>query len=116
MLMPAGKDDPREERGEASVVAAPDGSALTRGGDRCSGPSHTRIDPRLGPDATAWYYTKQAFAGRFRLVVWDLPGLGRSKPARDGKITIDRFAEALGAVVRSAGSGPVIWSAIASAG
>jgi pimeloyl-ACP methyl ester carboxylesterase len=61
-----------------------------------------------GLNATAWFYTKHALTNRFRLVVWDLPGLGRSKPPTDGKFTIDRFAEALGAVVRSAGSGPVI--------
>ena len=108
MFIPAGQNDPREERGEASVVMAPDGSALhveTLGAR--DGPTLV-LTHGWGLNGTAWWYTKYALAGRFRLVVWDLPGLGRSKPPKDGKITIDRFAEALGAVVRSSGSGPVI--------
>jgi len=61
-----------------------------------------------GLNANAWWYAKHALAARFRLVLWDLPGLGRSKMPEDGKITIDRFAEALGAVVQASGPGRVI--------
>jgi pimeloyl-ACP methyl ester carboxylesterase len=108
MFMPSGKDDPVEERGGATVVMAPDGSALhveTLG--QADGPTIV-LTHGWGLNSTAWWYTKQALATRYRLIVWDLPGLGRSKPPKDGKFTIDRFAEALGAVVRSAGPGPVI--------
>jgi pimeloyl-ACP methyl ester carboxylesterase len=108
MFIPAGKTDPVEERAEASVITAPDGSALHV---ETTGPADRPtivLTHGWGLNATAWFYTKHALANRFRLVVWDLPGLGRSKPPTDGKFTIDRFAEALGAVVRSAGSGPVI--------
>ena len=108
LLLPAGKDEPREERGEAQVVQAPDGSALrmeTFG--RATGPTLV-LTHGWGLNSTAWFYTKKALSDRFRLVTWDLPGLGRSKPPTDGTFTIDRFAQALGAVVEAAGPGPVV--------
>jgi pimeloyl-ACP methyl ester carboxylesterase len=108
MFIPAGRDEPREERGSASAATAPDGSALrveTFGA--ASGPTIV-LTHGWGLNSTAWWYTKQALGDRFRMVVWDLPGLGRSKSPKDGKFTIDRFAEALGAVVRSTGTGPVL--------
>jgi pimeloyl-ACP methyl ester carboxylesterase len=108
MFMPAGKDEPHEERGAASTVVAPDSSALHVETLGVSDGPTLILTHGWGLNATAWWYTKHSLAARFRLVVWDLPGLGRSKPPKDGKLTIDRFAEALGAVVRSTGSGPVI--------
>ena len=29
-----------------------------------------------GGDATEWYYVKKDLARKFRLILWDLPGLG----------------------------------------
>ncbi len=107
LCIPAGRDEPREQRADGHFVQAPDGSSLrveTFG--RTDGPTLV-LTHGWGLNSTAWWYTKRALGERFRLVTWDLPGLGRSKPPSDGKITIDRFAEALGAVVQSAGSGPI---------
>jgi pimeloyl-ACP methyl ester carboxylesterase len=108
MFIPGGKDEPRDERGEGGTVAAPDGSALRvdRFG-RSDGPTLV-LTHGWGLNSTAWWYTRRALGDRYRLVTWDLPGLGRSKGPKDGKFTIDRFAEALGAVVQSTGSGPVV--------
>ncbi len=50
-------------------------------------------------ETTTWH--------RFLLITWNLPGLGRSSSAKDGKVTLDRFAQALGAVIDSV-DGPVI--------
>jgi pimeloyl-ACP methyl ester carboxylesterase len=108
LFMRPGKSDPVEERASASVVTAPDGSVLhveTLG--KADGPTIV-LTHGWGLNSTAWWYAKHALAARYRLVVWDLPGLGRSKPPKDGKYTIDRFAEALGAVVRASGPGPVL--------
>ena len=107
MFVPAGKDEPREERGEAREVIAPDGAKLrVEHFGKASGPTLI-LTHGWGLNSTAWWYTKQALADRFRLVTWDLPGLGRSTLAKDGKITIDRFAKALGAVIDSV-DGPII--------
>jgi pimeloyl-ACP methyl ester carboxylesterase len=45
-----------------------------------------------GMDLTYWDYAKQDLADRFRLVLWDLPGLGRSKPPKTGEIAVANFA------------------------
>ena len=108
MFIPAGRDEPREERAVSHTVAAPDGSALHVESFGREGAPTLVLTHGWGLNSTAWWYTKHALAARFRLVTWDLPGLGRSKPPSDGKYTIDRFAEALGAVVQFAGPGPVI--------
>lgn len=108
MFIPTGKNEPREERGEAIAVRAPDGSSLNveSFGER-DAPTVV-LTHGWGLNSTAWWYTKQALGERFRVVTWDLPGLGRSKSPKDGKLTIDRFAEDLGEVVKATGSRPVI--------
>ena len=108
MFIPAGRDDPHEQRGEGAVVTAPDGSALRVETLGAPGGPTIVLTHGWGLNSTAWWHAKHALADRFRLVVWDLPGLGRSTSPKDGKFTIDRFAEALGAVVLSAGPGPVL--------
>ncbi|MDG2521338.1 alpha/beta hydrolase [Caulobacter segnis] len=60
-----------------------------------------------GMDSTFWRAAKAQLGDRFRLVAWDLPGLGRSKPGRGG-ITLEGFAEDLKAVVDHAGGRPVL--------
>ena len=108
LFIPAGDDEPREERGQAYDVTAPDGSELHV--EVCGleqGPTLV-LTHGWGLNSTAWWYTKHALQDRFRLVTWDLPGLGRSKPPKDGLFTIDGFAQALGAVVDSVGGKPVV--------
>ncbi len=107
-FIPAGKDEPREQRSAGHVVQAPDGSALhVEDFGQTSGATLV-LTHGWGLNSTAWWYTKKALGERFRLMTWDLPGLGRSKPPKDGRFTIDRFAEALGAVVEAVGPGPVV--------
>ena len=108
LFMPAGPDEPREARGPARSVTAPDGSVLHVESFGPEGAPTLVLTHGWGLNATAWWYTRKALESRFRLVVWDLPGLGRSKPPASGKFRIDGFAEALGAVVQSTGRGPVV--------
>jgi pimeloyl-ACP methyl ester carboxylesterase len=57
-----------------------------------------------GLDSTIWAYTVEDLATRFRVIIWDLPGLGRSK----GDIGLDSFAADLRAVVNLAGDQPAV--------
>lgn len=57
-------------------------------------------------DSTIWHYAKRDLARRFRVIVWDLPGLGKSKPA--GEISLKNFAEDLRTVMGEAGGKPVV--------
>ena len=56
-----------------------------------------------GLDSTIWQYAKEDFPD-YRLVFWDLPGLGKSVASHP--VTLKRLAEALEAVIRWAGAGP----------
>jgi pimeloyl-ACP methyl ester carboxylesterase len=58
-----------------------------------------------GLDSTIWQYFKEDFAD-FRLVVWDLPGLGKSIATRP--VTLERLAEGLEEVIAWTGTGPFV--------
>jgi pimeloyl-ACP methyl ester carboxylesterase len=51
-------------------------------------------------DSTIWHYAKLALAKSFRVIVWDLPGLGQSK----GEISLENFAANLAALVEWSGA------------
>ncbi|WP_245927787.1 alpha/beta fold hydrolase [Aphanothece hegewaldii] len=52
-----------------------------------------------GPDSTVWYYAKKQLSDRFRVVVWDLPGLGKSKKPRNKDYSLEKYARDLEAVL-----------------
>jgi pimeloyl-ACP methyl ester carboxylesterase len=60
-----------------------------------------------GLDSTAWYYAKRDLSLHYRLIVWDLPGLGRSSEPPDKAYTIEKFAEYLAQLLPLAGNRPV---------
>ena len=61
-----------------------------------------------GLDSTIWTYVKRDLAGSFRLILWDLPGLGKSKLAKDGALGLTDFAADLTTVMALAWPQPVI--------
>jgi pimeloyl-ACP methyl ester carboxylesterase len=60
-----------------------------------------------GVDSTEWRDLKRALSDRARLVVWDLPGTGRSSAAGNNDYSVERFAQDLDAVIAANGNGPV---------
>lgn len=58
-------------------------------------------------DSRIWYYAKRDLAADFRLIVWDLPGLGKSKRAH-AKVDMAGFAQDLGTVLGLAAGRPAI--------
>lgn len=46
-------------------------------------------------DSTIWQYAKADLGQRFRLITWDLPGMGKSKPASRDRIELSVFADEL---------------------
>jgi pimeloyl-ACP methyl ester carboxylesterase len=61
-----------------------------------------------GMDSTTWWDARRALADRYRIITWDLPGLGRSSQPEDGYYRIERLAQDLETVVGLAGSARVI--------
>lgn len=61
-----------------------------------------------GPNSTVWYYAKRQLSDRFRVIVWDLPGLGKSSKPKNNDHSVEKYARDLEAVVACAGDQPVI--------
>jgi pimeloyl-ACP methyl ester carboxylesterase len=59
-------------------------------------------------DSRIWFYTKRELSKRYRVVVWDLPGLGKSRRAPGGAIHMSGFAQDLAAVIGQAGGRPAV--------
>jgi len=55
----------------------PDGSVL-RGVLWSSDGQPIIMSHGWGPNSAVWYYAKRQLSDRFRVIVWDLPGLGKS--------------------------------------
>ena len=93
-------DEPTAERtGRVQYVDRPDGCRLRveiYGAE--SGPTVV-LTHGWSLNSTAWYYVKRQFSGRYRIVVWDLPGLGLSTAPRNGDFRIEKMADDLHAVI-----------------
>lgn len=60
-----------------------------------------------GLDSTIWDYASRDLGRTHPMIVWDLPGLGKSEAQADG-IKLSAFAEDLKSVVEFSGSEPVV--------
>ena len=59
-------------------------------------------------DSTIWFYAKRDLSKTFRVIAWDLPGMGKSTPATPSAIGLDEFAQDLRTVVELAGGRKVV--------
>ena len=105
LMHPGGSDDPVSLRsGQQHRLARPEGHELYA---EIHGPE-TGLPIVLthgwSLDSTAWY----RLSDRFRLILWDLPGLGQSSQPRDRDYSIERFAQDLRAVLELAGNRKVL--------
>jgi pimeloyl-ACP methyl ester carboxylesterase len=57
-----------------------------------------------GMDSTFWDYAKADLGDRFRLILWDLPGLGKSTEASKDRRGLEGFATDLASLIDLAGS------------
>ena len=93
-------DPPTEERaGEALTLKRPDGTALRveRYG-RADGPT-VLLTHGWGVNGTEWYYARRALGARYRVLVWDLRGLGASSRSPSGDYRVATMAADLEAVL-----------------
>ena len=106
----AGKDkDPpsRPWHGEGKIIAGASGSQIYVESLGRAGAPIIVLTHGWGLDSTIWSYAKRDLAG-YRLILWDLPGLGRSKLAKGRALSLDDFAADLGTVIEQAGAGPIV--------
>ena len=103
-------DSPRDERtGEVHWIDRPDGSKLRV---ECYGPPDAPpivFTHGWGGNSTSFFYPKMDLAKKFRLIVWDEPGLGLSKKPDNNDYRIEKLAADLQAVLTAfAGKKPAI--------
>lgn len=104
---PAGSDDPHELSDDSVRFRSRDGSDI-----RCFDEAGTGTTIILthgwGLDSSAWYYVRKRLGRRYRLVSWDLPGLGGSSQPSDGAYTVQRLAENLREIISRSGGRVVL--------
>jgi pimeloyl-ACP methyl ester carboxylesterase len=102
-------DEPGEERaGEPHRIRRPDGSELHV---ECYGSPDAPpliLTHGWGTKSTEWYYPKKHLADRFRVIVWDEPGLGLSKKPDNNDYRLEKLAADLDAVLTFAGGRPAV--------
>ncbi len=106
MRTPLERDiDPGDERtGTVHIINRPDGSAIRV---ECYGASDA--PPIIwthgwGANSTEWFYQKRYLTDRFRLIVWDIPGMGLSKKPDNNDFRLENLAADLEAVLTVAGN------------
>jgi pimeloyl-ACP methyl ester carboxylesterase len=104
----AGRDEPKRIRSETvQRLRRPDGTVLQV---EFYGPEDGQpiiLSHGWGPNSTVWYYAKRQLSDRFRVIVWDLPGLGKSSKPKNQDYSLEKYARDLEAVVDLVGK-PVI--------
>jgi pimeloyl-ACP methyl ester carboxylesterase len=109
LLRRPGTDEPKFMRSNTvQRLPRPDGSVLQV---EFFGPEDGQpiiLSHGWGPNSTVWYYAKRQLSNRFRVIVWDLPGLGKSTKPHNNDLSVEKYARDLEAVVSIAGNKPVI--------
>ena len=109
LFMLARKDtDPmRPRRDNGQTVESPTGATLYT-------EQHGRADAKTvilthgwSMDSTIWHYAKRDLGEHYRVLTWDLPGLGLSKQAKRG-VSLPRYAEDLKGLIAQASNQPVM--------
>lgn len=59
-------------------------------------------------DSTIWYYAKRDLSRQFRVISWDLPGMGKSTPATPSAIGLSEFAQDLKTLIDLSGEQKVV--------
>jgi pimeloyl-ACP methyl ester carboxylesterase len=89
-----------EDRGAGRIVPGANGSQLYVEDIGAATLPTLILTHGWSMDSTIWHYAKKDLSQQFRLIVWDLPGLGRSK----GDISLENFAQNLASLVEYSGS------------
>lgn len=95
-----GEDEPKPHRSNrVQRLARPDGSEINVEFYGLDDAPTIILTHGWGPDSTVWYYVKKQLCDRFCVVVWDLPGLGKSQKPKNQDYSLEKYARDLEAVL-----------------
>ncbi|MFD2647933.1 alpha/beta fold hydrolase [Devosia albogilva] len=92
----------RPERQKGTVVTSPTGNRLHVEQSGPAGAPTLVLTHGWAMDGTIWNLLRRRLEQRFRVVVWDLAGMGASKAATGESIDLSHFAMDLAAVIDAA--------------
>jgi pimeloyl-ACP methyl ester carboxylesterase len=101
---------PKKSREGATIsqIDRPDGSQLRVECYGREGAPPIILTHGWGANSTEWDYLKKELSGEFRLIVWDLPGLGMSTRPTNRDYSMENLSRHLEAVLALAGDQPAI--------
>ena len=105
-FFPRGEQEP-EVRGSANggeTMVGPDGSRIHVEREGAVGKPTLVLTHGWTLDSQAWFYARRHLSKQYRLILWDLPGLGRSSQPADRHYSVERLAEDLRAVIQQQAS------------
>jgi pimeloyl-ACP methyl ester carboxylesterase len=95
-------------RGEGRLVQSRTGSVLHVEGHGREGAPQIIFTHGWGMDSTFWCYARQDLGDRFSLLLWDLPGLGKSRAADPAAVDLPAFAADLASLIETCGTKRVV--------
>ena len=109
LFLPSDKRPPHAQRdAETRQIPGPNGAEIEVETVGPAGAPTLIFTHGWGLNATVWADYKALLGERFRIVTWDLPGLGRSSRPKDGAETLEVFADSLAAVLAAVGAPAVL--------
>jgi pimeloyl-ACP methyl ester carboxylesterase len=106
---PTGADEPREIYSEsAHYQTRPDGTKIRAEVFGQADAPALLFTHGWGTSSAEWYYAKRHLGSQFRLIFWDLRGLGQSTQPSDGDFPLQKMAEDLDSVLSLADGKPVV--------
>lgn len=101
-------DPTRAVRHDGQLLQSPTGAQLYVEIDGPADAPPIVLTHGWGLDGTIWFYLRRALAKRYKVIVWDLPGLGRSRAANGASIDLSHFALDLKAVLALCEGAPAV--------
>jgi pimeloyl-ACP methyl ester carboxylesterase len=109
LLARAGDDEPTASRSnDVTQIRRPDGTKIHVEFFGSSDAQPLIFTHGWSCNSTHWYYIKEALAKDFRLILWDVPGTGKSGRVPNGDYSMKKLATDLEAVLHLAGDKPAI--------
>jgi pimeloyl-ACP methyl ester carboxylesterase len=105
---PAGGQEPVPLHGETHYLKRSDGTTIHAETFGPAGAPTLVLTHGWSTDNTEWFYAKRQLAGQFRLIVWDLPGLGQTTAPADKDFSLQRMAADLHTVLTLSDGKPVV--------